>query len=126
MPPAVGAAIAGAATAGASIYGANKSASSSDRATRASVDAANRAAELEAKSAQDALDFAKTQEATRKAEWEATQQRNFEQYLAQQARLAPWRRLGVGSIGQLAQPIPTMTTAPRPSSGGSIADLIGG
>lgn len=73
--------------------------------TRSANRATREAAQLNAEATQRALDFTKEQEAERKREWEATQQRNYELYQEQQARLEPYRRFGRGSLAQLGQPI---------------------
>lgn len=90
---------------------------SAKSATKAQVEAANNASAIEAKSAQDALDFAKEQEAARQREWQSAQDRNYGIYLQQRKDLEPYRRLGAGAIGQMARPIPRS---------GSLGQMIGG
>lgn len=99
---AVGAAV----SAAASAYAAHRSSKANTYATQMGTEAANRAADLEAKSAEEALAFAKEQEATRRREFEQTQQQNYGMWLKQREDLSPYRRLGAGSVLQLAQPIP--------------------
>jgi hypothetical protein len=110
----IAAGIGAAATAGAaySSYKSNKN------ATDAATSNANRAAELEAKSAEDALAFQKEEAAREQKNWEETQARNYQLYLEEQARLKPYRQLGLGSISQIASGIPK-------ASSGSIGSLVG-
>lgn len=103
MPPIV---IAAGIAAGASVAGGYMQSRAANKATNAQVGAANSAAAAEAQSAREALDFAKAQEEQRKREFAETQQRNYDIYLTQRKDLAPYRRLGAGAIGQMAQPIP--------------------
>lgn len=114
--PAIATAIAGGSSAAAGIYSAHKQGSAAARAAQLQTDAANHAADLEAKSAADALTFARQQEATRQQEFNQTQAQNFGQYQEQQARLSPFRQLGAGAVSQLGQPIPR----------GSIGAYMGG
>lgn len=106
--------------AGSSAYAANRAGSSANRSARYQTDYANRAADLEAKAAAEALAFEKEREARRRAEFDSIQARNFEQYQLAQGRLAPYRALGRGAIGQLMKPIPGKTQP------GSIGALMGG
>lgn len=76
--------------------------------------AANRAAELEAQSAREALAFAKEQEDTRRREWQSTQDRNFQLWQGREAQLQPYRDFGAGSLAQLSRPRP-----------GSLGDRVG-
>lgn len=110
-----------AASAGASIYASKKNSSAANSAARYQTESANYAADLEAKSAERALAFAKEQEAARQKEWAETQARNKAIYDAEmardqgryddlQSRLAPYRQFGAGSLGQLARPIPGVGT----------------
>lgn len=111
--------------AGATAYAANKSSSASEKASAASVAAANRAAELEAKSAAEALAFQKDEAAREQANFENTQRLNYEQYLEEQARLQPYRNLGLGSLAQMASGIPRRTTATT-SKVGTLGSVMGG
>lgn len=79
--------------------------------------AADRAAELEAQAARETLAFLKEQEATRQREFAETQAKNEALFREREARLAPYRRMGAGTLGQLARPIPR---------GGSLGSLMGG
>lgn len=88
-------------------YFANRSASRSN----------DRAAELEAEAASASLAFLKEQEATRRSEWQATQEKNYKLYREQQERLAPYRQMGQASLGQLGRPIPK-------GSGRTLAELL--
>lgn len=120
--PAFWGAVSATAGAGAGIYGAHKTSSAANRAADLSVQAADRAATLQAKSAADALSFAKQQEEERKREWEATQARNFGLYKEREAQLQPYRNVGAAAVGQMGRPIPGMTQAPAP---GSLGDVVG-
>lgn len=128
IPALVSAGGAGAA-AGASIYSSKKNSKAAETAARYQANQANYAADLEAKSSAEALAFAKEQEAARHNEYLSTQDRNKQiydselardddRYNARQANLAPYRALGVGSIGQLMRPF-----AATP---GSIGSMMGG
>lgn len=121
--------IVGAASAGATAYAANRSSSAAKRAAGIQGRNADYAADLEAKAAQDALTFAKEQEAARQREWQMAQDRNHQIYLGERAQeqqrydtrrqdLAPYRQFGAKTLGQLARPIPGM--AP-----GSLGSRIG-
>lgn len=87
-------------------------------AAQLQMDAANRAAELEAKSAADILAFQKEQEATRHTEWQTAQDKNAQLEADRLARQEPFRRTGVNSLRQLLNPI-----AYR--SPGSIGGMLG-
>lgn len=128
IPAIVSAAGAGTA-AGASIYASKKNSKAAEAAAKYQRDQANYGADLEAKSAADALAFAKEQEAARHSEYLSTQDRNKQIYDAElardddryntrQANLAPYRAFGVGSIGQLMRPLG--------SAPGSIGSMMGG
>ena len=107
----------------ANVYGGKQAQKAQRYATDAAVAAQNRAADLEAKSAQDALAFAREQETARQKEWQSTQDRNYALWLQQRRDLSPYRRLGTGAIGQLAMPIPrTPTDRPDPNT---LAGLVG-
>lgn len=168
-----------------SIFGSKSSSNANRQATQASTAAAQRAAELEAQSASAALAFAREQEAARQAEYQKTQDYNFniwkqendwtkalsersfglqadqlglsreqiansrwiaEQQLAQgnqqfaetmgfnrekqayikaledarQARLRPYQGMGIGTLAQMGQPIPTG------GGGQTLGDLVRG
>jgi hypothetical protein len=115
--PALASVIGGGAAAGAAVYGAKKNSKAAETAARYQTQQANYGADLEAKSAQAALDFAKQQEAQRHAEFQSTQDQNYQLWLAEQAkddgryndrraRLDPYAQWGVGAIGQIMRPIP--------------------
>ena len=118
MPAIVAAAaIAAAGTVGSSVYAARSGARGARQAADAQTRAANYGADLEAKAAEQALVFAKEQEAARQREWQAAQDRNRAIYDTEQAReqgryddlqarLAPYRRFGRNAIGQMGRPIP--------------------
>ncbi len=100
--PAFYAAIAGgAATVGATVL----SNRASGKAAKQQARTAQTAAQIEAASQKEALDFAKQQEATRQAEWQKAQDQNYRVYLTQRKDLEPYRRAGAGAIGQMARPI---------------------
>lgn len=75
-----------------SLFGANEQA-----------DAAKYAANLQSQSAQQALEFAKMQSAQEQANFIAAQTANYGQWAAQQARLAPYQKLGAGASSILAR-----------------------
>lgn len=89
--PAFWYAVSAGAGAAAGIYGANKSS-----------DAADNAANLQSKSAADALDFTRQKEAQDQANFISTQKANYAQYVAQQARLAPYQAMGAAASARLA------------------------
>lgn len=111
--------------AGATTYAAHKSSSAAEKASDASTAAANRAAELEAQSAAEALAFQKDEAAREQGNFENTQRLNYEQYLEEQARLQPYRNLGLGSLAQMASGIPRRTTATT-SKAGTLGSVMGG
>jgi hypothetical protein len=122
MPAIVAAAaISAAASASASAYGAHKTSGAARKSAELQAASANQAGALEAKAAEDALTFAKEQEAQRKLEFQQTQALNLDQYRQSQARLEPYRRLGAGTIGQMAQPIPDWQARP-----GSLGQMMTG
>lgn len=112
--PLITAGVSGAAAVG----GAALSSRGMRKASDAQTSAANRAAELEAKSASDALTFQREQEEQRRKEWQATQDRNFGLWQAREGELQPYRAFGRGALAQLAQPL-----AYKP---GSLGDRMGG
>src|SRR5215470_14687437 len=111
-------AIAAGATAGAGIYGANKQSSSADRAVAAQTDAANRAAELQAQSAREQLDFTKSEAARDQANYEATQRGNYDQWAAREGRIS--------AAGQSMLGLPARTIAPYVASTASGTTPSGG
>lgn len=111
--------------AGATAYAAHKTSSAAEKASDASTAAANRAAELEAQSAAEALAFQKDEAAREQGNFENTQRLNYEQYLEEQARLQPYRNLGLGSLAQMASGIPRRTTATT-SKVGTLGSVMGG
>lgn len=121
----LGTALAGGAAAGAGIYSAKKQASAAKSATAAQVQASNRAAEIEAQAAREALAFQKEQEATRKAEFEKAQALNFQQYQEQLARMAPYRNVGLAALGGLSR-VPDASAGQRLAPGRmTLADMGG-
>jgi hypothetical protein len=108
----------------ASIFGGWSQSNAAIRAAQQQSQAARYAADLEAKAAQDALAFAREQEATRQRLWEQAQARNYDIWQQRENQLMPARRLGWGSIAQMAMPIPQSPTD-RPNAG-TIAALING
>lgn len=117
MPAAIAIpAIIGAATAGASVYSARSGNKASTAAARLQTQQANYAADLEAKAAAEALEFTKAQEATRRAEFNQAQARNYDlyqraeardeaRYAQDQANKKPFREFSLGAMGQMGQPI---------------------
>lgn len=76
-----------------------------DRGLQAELDAQNHAAELQAQSAREQLDYLKETEAQRRKEFEATEARNFGIYQEGQQRLAPYRTMGVNALARFGKPI---------------------
>lgn len=98
------------------IYANRAQTSAARDAADAQTRAANYAADIQGQGAAAQLEFLREQEATRRREFEETQSRNFA--LAQEEQgytrgldarryenLEPYRRVGVGSLYQLGQPI---------------------
>lgn len=75
-----------------SIYGINTAANASEQA-----------AQLSFKAAEDALAFQKQQAAQDQANYIASQQANYRQWLAQQERLAPYQEAGAGATALMSQ-----------------------
>ena len=121
MAPAVGTAIAGIAGAGAAIWGAHKSAQASADATRMQIDSSNKAAELEAQTAREALAAQREEMAANRAAAAASENRAYQMWLTKRADLAPYRQLGADALTQMRKPIPTL-----PPQGGTIGSIIGG
>jgi len=96
------------------------------------IQATNRAADLQAKSAADALAFEKQKEADAQRQFESTQKQNYDIWAAEtayqkeleaakRARLQPFVNLGVGSLGQMASGLPSANTSTyTPGSLGSL------
>lgn len=81
--------LAGAAgTTATSLYAAHTGSEAAKDAAKLSTDSTNKAAELQAQSARESLDFLKQKEATARGDYEA-----------REARLAPYRDLGAWSLG---------------------------
>lgn len=78
--------------------------------TRAATSANREAAQVQAQTAQNALDYTKTHDAQQRQDFLDTQNRNFALYQQAQARLDPYRRVGQGSLDQLMRPIPGVGT----------------
>lgn len=107
-----------------SLFNGKSQSNAASRAAQQQSQATRYAADLEAKAAQDALAFAKEQEAARQREWEQAQARNYDIWQQRENQLMPARRLGWGSIAQMAMPIPkSPTDKPNP---GTVAALIHG
>lgn len=103
----IGLLIAGLAGGGGAVYGAKKQSSAATKAAQVQTTSANTAAEIQAQSAKEALDYAKGVEATRRTEWQSTQNLNYDQYRQQQDRLDPYRQVGnqgLGILGATMQP----------------------
>lgn len=79
-------------------------------ATHAATSANSQAAQLQAQSARDALDYTKTHDTQQRQDFLDTQNRNFALYQQAQARLDPYRQFGQGSLDQLMRPIPGVGT----------------
>lgn len=138
--------ISAAVTAGGAVTSSALASRSAGRAAKLQTDAANRAGDLSASATDRALQFQREQESERQKEWQATQQRNYEIYQQEQAyqhqqdqqqlnltlgqmaytqgqradtlnRVAPYRQAGVGSLRQLASPLPSM------SQGGTLLEM---
>jgi hypothetical protein len=107
-----------------SIFSGKSQSNAAKDASRRQAQSSRYAADLEAKAAQDSLSFLREQEATRQREWEQAQQQNFGLWQQRENQLMPARRLGWGSIAQMAMPIPkSPTDRPNP---GTVAALING
>lgn len=116
----------------ASIWGGKNQSGAARTAASHQTTAMQRAAEIEAQAAREALAFERDREARRQKEFDLTQERNYgiyqdglrrddERYQTRRSDLAPYRALGRGSIGQLMKPIPR----PQPQ-GQTIGSLMGG
>ena len=110
-----GSVAAGAGAVGAAALGSR----SAGKSARVQADSANRAGEIEAAAARETLAFEKEREAQRRKEFQMVQDRNYGLYQEAQQRLAPYRQLGRGAVGQLMKPIP------RPGQR-TIGSLMGG
>ncbi len=102
----------------ASIWGANKSSKAATSATQMQVDAANRAAVLEAQSARDQLAFIREQDARERAQAELDRKMGYDQWAFRQSNLSPYRGIGgaaTGTLGHLMgfSPNSMLTTDPR-------------
>jgi hypothetical protein len=73
--------------------------------TREQIESNDRAADLVAKANADTLAWLKEQDALNRSEHAATEAKKEADERARLARFAPYRRAGVGSLGQLMQPI---------------------
>lgn len=104
--------LAAAASTGTAAYVAHEQSSAAEKSARLQTDAANRAGELEAAGASDALSFAKQQEAARQKEWQAAQDLNYTIWARRQRNLQPFVNFGTGALTQLGQPIPRYTPQP--------------
>jgi hypothetical protein len=76
--------------AGSSIYSANRQSRAAEESARIATDAANRAAELEAESNREALEYMKSQDRLSRQDW-----------LDREARLTPYRNIGAASAHTL-------------------------
>ena len=90
-----------AASAIASIWGANKSSKAATQATQMQVDAANKAAEIEAQSAAEQLAFLREQDARDRAQAELDRKMGYDQWAFKQTNLGPYRGIGVAAAGTL-------------------------
>lgn len=108
-------------------FGNRSSNKSADRSAQMQAQAARYAADLQARSSTDQLNFLREQERQRQFEWAEAQRRNYEIYQGEtareqqrydslQSRLQPYRALGAGSVRQFGRPIP---------SGGSLGARVG-
>lgn len=119
----LGTAIAGGAAAGATVYGAHKTASAAKNSAKLQTDAANHAADVEAASARETLDFTK-QEAQRKAAAdEADRKGNYDQWAAfMSAHNAARAKYGYSETA-IPGYVPGVT--PTPKNGSPGAALMG-
>ena len=92
--------------AGASMYAAKKQNQAAREGARVTSSAATHAADLEANAALQALAYQQQVEATRRQEFETTQDRNYALWQRRESQLQPYRDLGRGALGQLMRPIP--------------------
>lgn len=88
-----------------SIFGANKESGAAVQAAQIQAKAAQQAAEMQAQAAQQALQFQQQQDAQAQKNYTDTTAFNRGVYNTQQANLAPYRAIGVGSLADLARPI---------------------
>lgn len=98
--------VAGLASAGGSVYGAAKQGSAANKAAQLTTASNDRASAVAAKANADALAYAKQNEATRRQEFQQTQDRNYAQYMARDAQLSPFREAGAQSVRTLASLMP--------------------
>lgn len=109
----------------AAVYSAKKQSSAAKQANSAQVTASNKAADIEAQAAREALAFQKEQEATRKAEFEKAEALNFQQYQEQLARMVPYRNVGLAALGGLGR-VPDASAGQRLAPGRmTLADMGG-
>lgn len=86
-------------------------------AARIESEAMLKAAEMAAKAEEAKLAFTRETEATRKAEWQAVQDKNYAEYMAREGRLTPYRQTGAGALGRLNA---------RMGGGGAATETLGG
>lgn len=91
LVPALATVIGGGAAAGASIYGAKKAGSAADKSA-AAQSAASR----------EALEYTKEKDRVERADALAAERANYEQYMARERRLSPYRSAGQGASNTIA------------------------
>lgn len=111
-------------------------------ANHTASEASKHAADVEAQAAREALDYTKQHDAQQRADEIVAQKANYDQYVAKENRLAPYRgvgeaannelayRLGLTPVAQPAPPPPptfsTVTPPPAAASTGGLHDLLPG
>lgn len=105
--------IGGGTTAASSIYGATKSSGAAKDAAQLQTDAANHAADVQAKANADTLTFQKSQAAQDLASQNATQQANYGQWAAKEGRMSDFGQM----LGLAPRQIPAYQ--PLPGAGGT-------
>lgn len=95
--------LSGLAAAGTTAYAATKQSGTAQQTAADQIAANNKAAELQAKSSADALDFSKQQAAQEQGNFVTTQNANYAQYARSQGLLAPYQKAGAGAISTLGQ-----------------------
>lgn len=95
---------------GSQVVGSKLQTNAAKKAAKLQTDSANVAADIQAKSAKEALDYAKGVENTRRAEWDQTQNLNYDQYRTRENNLQPFRDVG-------AQGVQILGATVRPGSG---------
>lgn len=109
--------IAAGASAGASIYAANRGSSAASRAAREQTQGANYAADIQARTNREAIEFQKQQAAEEARRYETDRQANYDQWAAREGRLGTLSQMwGFGN-----RPIPAYVPSRAGASSGTQA-----